>query len=433
MHTACSAGRRCRPLWTAVLLACSLAFPARVRAAPRPSDGPGPIASDTSAVSLSLFYTADLMGVAAGADPGVVALDNVDLQLQLDGERLLGVPGLSAYVFGLGNQGGSPSAHAGDLQVLDNIDAPTSWRIYEAWIQEYLDRDRLSLLAGLYNVNSEFDAIGSADLFLNSSFGIEPALGQSGVNGPSIFPVTSLAFRARMLLGDGWHLEAAVADGIPGDPLDPGGTKIHLGGGDGAFMVAQVGYLHPAVGGLIGVQPSTIRRRRAGRGNGEAPHDLEVAAGVWRYTGHVPAPAGAPPAGGLPSGGDGAYVIGEIRLGGPDSNAHDLWAFGMVGIAQERASLASTSMVVGVSGTGLVPGREEDRMGIGVACARRSRRLTGSGPGLPSWEITGEASYRFRVTDQIAVQPDLQVIHHPAAVPSISDAVVFGVRLDAEL
>jgi len=388
-------------------------------------------------VEAAAAYTADLVGVAAGGvDPGLVALDNLDVQLRLDGASLLGLPGLSAFVYGLANQGGSPSAHAGDLQVLDNIDAPTSWRIYEAWVQQFLAGDRLSILAGLYDVNAEFDAIGSADLFLNSSFGIEPAFGQSGVNGPSIFPVTSLAVRARALLGVGWRVQAVVADGVPGDPADPGGTKVHLGGGDGALVVAEVGYLRPSARDVgPGSGPSTVRRRRAGRTAEEAPHDLEVAVGVWRYTGHVPEPADAPPGSAAPSGGNGAYVIGEARLRSPDpAGAGELWAFGMLGVAQERASLASSSVVLGVSGTGIVPGRPTDRFGLGLAAARRSRRLTGAAPGLPSWELTGEASYRFRVTDAIAVQPDLQVIHHPAAAPSsVPDAFVLGMRFEADL
>lgn len=423
-----------RPFLAGLLLACLMASPAAVRATSRT---PGPVArADTGDLRLSAAYTADLMGVVAGGvDPGVVALDNLDVQLRVDGESLLGVPGLSAFVYGLANQGGSPSAHAGDLQVLDNIDAPTSWRIYEAWVQQYLAGDRLSLLAGLYDVNSEFDAVGSADLFLNSSFGIEPALGQSGVNGPSIFPVTSLALRARALLGQGWRVQAVAADGVPGNPADPGGTKIHLGGGDGALLVAEVGYLRPTVMGLgPGASSSTVRRRRAGRTVEEAPHDLEIGVGVWRYTGQVPEPAGAPPGSPTPAGGNGAYVIGEARLRSPGADGSgQLWAFGMLGIAQERASLASSSVVLGVSGTGLIPGRPVDRFGVGVAAARRSRRLTGAGPGWPSWEVTGEASYNLRLGGSIAVQPDLQLVHHPAAAPSVPDALVLGMRFEADL
>lgn len=441
MHLLFRAGHLRGPARPGALVACLLLLPAGARATPRAAGRPRPIAADTGAapatggaVGFHLSYTADLVGVAAGVDPGVVALDNLDVQLRFDGQRLLGIPGLSAYLFGLGNQGGSPSAHAGDIQRLDNIDAPTSWRIYEAWVQEYLAGDRLSLLAGLYNVNSEFDVVSSADLFLNSSFGIEPAMGQSGLNGPSIFPVTSLAFRTRALIDRGWRVQAVVADGVPGDPARPGGTHIHLGGGDGALLVAEVAYQRPAAGELpSGADESTMRRRRAGRTEEEAPHDLEVGVGVWRYTGHVPAPADARPGAPLPSGGTGGYLIGEKRLTGPDAGARELWAFAMLGIAQERASLVSESVVAGVTAAGFVPGRPDDRFGLGLAAARRSPRLTGTAPGYPMWEVTLEASYQLAVDRAVSIQPDLQFIHHPAAVPSAADALVLGLRLEAGL
>lgn len=50
---------------------------------------------------------------------------------------------------------------------------------------------------GLYDLNSEFDALDDAGLFINSAFGVGTDIGLTGVNGPSIFPVTSLAVRAR--------------------------------------------------------------------------------------------------------------------------------------------------------------------------------------------------------------------------------------------
>jgi porin len=58
---------------------------------------------------------------------------------------------------------------------------------------------------GLYDLNSEFDVIEAAALFLNPSHGIGPDFAQSGRNGPSIFPVTSLAIRGEYRLATrGW-------------------------------------------------------------------------------------------------------------------------------------------------------------------------------------------------------------------------------------
>src|SRR5690606_31578386 len=114
--------------------------------------------------------------------------------------------------------------------------------LYEAWIDQRLWDDRVSLRAGLYDLNSEFDAIDPAALFVNSAHGIGTDFGQTGENGPSIFPNTSLALRIEAQLSDNWLVRAAVLDGVPGDPNHPKRTTIKLGNGDGALMVGEINY-----------------------------------------------------------------------------------------------------------------------------------------------------------------------------------------------
>lgn len=65
-------------------------------------------------------------------------------------------------------------------------------RLYEAWLETGLG-ERGSLRAGLYDLTSEFDVLETANLFIHSAHGIGSDIGLSGLNGPSIFPVTSRA------------------------------------------------------------------------------------------------------------------------------------------------------------------------------------------------------------------------------------------------
>ncbi|MGE0682955.1 MAG: carbohydrate porin, partial [Candidatus Binatia bacterium] len=147
-------------------------------------------------VSLEAVYTGEMFSnLSGGLRRKAVYLDNVDLMLTIDTERAFGWEGGRFFLYGLGNQGGNPSEHIGDIQIASNIEAPDTWKVFEAWFQQNLFRNRLSLLAGLYDVNSEFAVLKTADLFLNSSFGIGHAFAQSGKNGPSIFPATSLGLR----------------------------------------------------------------------------------------------------------------------------------------------------------------------------------------------------------------------------------------------
>ena len=81
------------------------------------------------------------------------------------------------------------------------IAADRGWTLFELNAEQSMLDHRVSLLVGLYDLNSEFDANGTAGFFINSSFGIGAELGASGLNGPSIFPVTSLGTRLRWCPG----------------------------------------------------------------------------------------------------------------------------------------------------------------------------------------------------------------------------------------
>ncbi|TDI96625.1 MAG: hypothetical protein E2O76_11425 [Caldithrix sp.] len=98
---------------------------------------------------------------------------------------MFGWKGASFFLYGLGNSGGNPSENVGDAQIVSNIEGPDTWKFYEIWIQQNLFLGKLSVLAGLYNLNSEFDVIETGQLFLNSSHGIGPDFSQTGLNGRS--------------------------------------------------------------------------------------------------------------------------------------------------------------------------------------------------------------------------------------------------------
>ena len=49
--------------------------------------------------------------------------------------------------------------------------------------------------------------------------------------------------------------------------------------------------------------------------------------------------------------------------------------------------------------------------------------------GLPDAETSIEATYLFQANDQVALQPDLQYIVHPASAPHLRNALVIGLRI----
>ena len=224
---------RAKGLSAVALVAAAWSFPALA------ADEPSP------AVSLEAAYVGDLMrNTQGGLGRGGAYLDNFDLMATVDGGQAFGVDGLTLHGHVMYNNGHAFSGRwVGDAQGISNIEGVDTWRLYEFWGElRFGASGRTTLRAGLYDLNSEFDSIETAGLFLNSSHGIGPDLAQTGENGPSIFPVTSLALRLQGAAATtGWYWQLAAFDAVPGEPGHPDRTSFRLGGGEGALLIGEFG------------------------------------------------------------------------------------------------------------------------------------------------------------------------------------------------
>lgn len=381
-------------------------------------------------------YTADLMAnVDGGAREGTAFLGNLDLTLRLDLEELLGWNDLTVFVYALGTHGESASALAGDAQGVDNIEAPETVRLYEAWIEKDFVSSAagFSLLVGLYDVNSEFDVVEEAGAFLHSSFGIGAELGLSGLSGPSIFPVTSLGTRLKWRPGPATYVMASVLDGVPGDPGNPEATAIRISRGDGALAIVEVGHFFGALSGGGGARAGRRRTRLEGAGRGHVPEDArgKVALGLWHYTRRFAAPGGDD-RGAMRRGRPGVYALGEGTVRAERDPSQGLALFARAGWADPRVHRFELYAGGGLVYTGLLPGRPADEFGLGVAAARngdvfRESEAAAGRPVTP-FEIALELTYRAQVTSWLALQPDLQVVFNPDTEPDRPGATLVGVR-----
>lgn len=355
-------------------LALGLAAPARAET------------GEDEGLSLELAYTAEIL--AGEGARGLDYVDNLDLVLSARS----GDTRVQAYA--LYNNGTDFSGRRYPRGwVASNIETGTrALRLYEAWIDQAFAQGRLSLRTGLYDFNSEFDSLEAAALFTNPAHGIGTDISQSGLNGPSIFPVTSLAARLEYRPVEGTALRLAVLDGVPGDPDRPGRTAIRLGGGDGALLAGE---LDQRVGAW------------------------RLLAGYWRYT----APAEdleESAASGLPvlrRGAQGAYLRGEGPIAG-DPEGRGVDAFFRIGWADGRFHEVERFASAGLRWRGPLPGRGDDQAGIALAWsgssarARRAVALGGEAIAGNDWAI--EATYSLVLADWLAIQPSLQYFIDPA-------------------
>lgn len=355
------------------------------------------------ALRFSLDYTAETWTTLSGAhSSGEAYLDNVDAVLEADLGSLVGWRDTRAVAYALYNNGRDfGGRYVGDLQGISNIETGVeAVRIFEAFVETRVGA-RGSLLVGLYDLNSEFDALETSGLFIHSAHGIGTEIAQTGIAGPSIFPVSSLAVRYEHAWNARWRTRAAVLDAVPGDPQHPAHTAIELGENEGALVVAE-----------------TERSLEDGK----------LLGGAWRYTAEFPdglasARLGRPSEN---AGNHGFYLRGEWRPG-------PLSWFARVGWAAPRFNAVEWFGSLGAVYEGALASRPEDRVGIAVALAessdrhRRARALAGMQ--TASRELAFELTYEMPVGDRVVLQPDLQYIVNPGLDPTADDAWALGLRI----
>ncbi|HEX4194610.1 MAG TPA: carbohydrate porin [Stellaceae bacterium] len=384
-------------------------------------------------VTPAIVYDGLISSTAAGGQRrGATYLGNLHLQLTLDGASIAGVSGLSAFLDGLWIHGGAPSAYAGDAQGISNIAGPHRFKFYEAWMQYNFGQSRLSALAGLYDLNSEFYRLESAGFFLNSSFGIGAEFGQSGVEGPSIFPFTAIGMRFAFKPAPNIVLRAAVLDGVPVDR--PNGATGAFEAHDGALLVGEAAFLDRPASAAMPPNP----RFRVGRFSGLPPYDNKLAIGAWHYTTRL-GDLSDVAANGLPlqhHGSSGVYAIAEhLLFQGQTNSAERLSLFLEAGMGDAAVDRFGSYIGSGIVANGFVPGRAKDQAGLGIAVARNGTHYLAAqqkqNAPVTKNEIALEASYLAQLTDWFALQPDMQYVVHPNTNPALRNAVVL--QLEAEL
>lgn len=344
-------------------------------------------------------YTADLLRNAGGGiRTGSRYLDNLDLMLEVDVAEAWGRGIGTLFVYGLYNNNATFADElVGDLLVTSNIDAPGAWRIYELWYE--LGDGPWSVKTGLFDLNSEFDVNEAGGLFLNSAHGIGAAFSQTGENGPSIFPVSSLAVRTAFE-GSRATLRLAVLDGVPGNPADPSSNEIDLSRDDGALVVGEV----------------------------DVPlgESIRFWAGYWRYTAEFERLQDS----GWSNENEGWYAgaEGEFQL----VSRSAAWYF-RYGEAKESLNPLGAYVGTGLVIDGMLDSRPDDRLGLSVASGRSGTSYRSGLERPASHETQWELTYRARINKHLSLQPDLQYVQNPGASRELENAWIIGLRFELAL
>ncbi len=364
---------------------------------------------EDAGISTELSYKAHIFNnLSGGLKEGTRALDNLDVIATFDGEKIVGAKGLSATIHLLNNNGGRPDGDlVGSAQGIDNIEVPrATGKLFQAFVQQNLFDDKLSILAGLYALDSEFYITDSSGLFLHSTFGIGTDIAQSGVNGPTIFPFSSVGTRIRVNPTDTTYVQAAILDGVPGDTDHLSGTHINFNENDGLLIVGEAGY---------------------------TPEGSKIAIGSWYYTEKAQHQIDVD-ADGLPlkEHNQGIYVIGETKLY-KETDDQGLSGFARFGFANADINQFDYAWSTGLVYTGAFPTRDEGQLGFGITGAHNGndylRTQAASATPTDKRETSFELTYSDKLLPWLTIQPDAQYVINPSTDSSIDNAFVVGSRL----
>lgn len=388
----------------------ALAADSRPSVAPREFFADQPKGLGANLVAYKLNYVGELFGdLSGGLKPGVIYEGYLKFGLGVNFEKLLGWKDTVFYVNVLYPHGESLTQnYVGDLNVVSNIDAYDSARIFKLWMQKIFADDRFSLRMGIMAADKEFFGSEGAAVLINSGFGTFPVVSQDIV--APVYPVSAPGVRVQWKPSNTLSFRAAVFSGDVGVPtVNQHNTRFHLRARDGASFFAEAAYKLNAMGEG---PPGTYKL--GGFFNSRSFDDL---LGGEKHHGNY-----------------GVYAIVDQRMwseGTDEEGAtQGLAAFGRFAAAPEDRNLITFDSEAGLTYTGLVPRRNSDVLGVGVVYARVSRDARGARGEtfVKRRETVLEVSYQAPLNGWLTVQPDLQYIFNPGAVRAGRDAVIAGLR-----
>jgi porin len=378
---------------------------------------------------LVLFITDPFVNVSGGRRRGFSEYDLLVLDLLLDTDKLLGLPGGELHIGFANNSGTSLSQkYVGNnfpIQLAD-VASANPRLTYLSYTQSLFD-DKLSIRFGRLTINSvygeEFAGSQYFKAFTSVAFDLVP-LGIF-LNAPGAFgyPLTTWGARAKFEPVESFYAMVGCYNGDP-DVKDGNRHGVDFTFRGPAFVIGEVGYRWNYGKDAIGL-PGNLKLGGYFNGGSAEVFDSGLAG---RPSETVQARYGF-------------YVLGDqalARWGDPAEKRH-LGAFAaFVCAPDQRVSTAPYFFDAGLVAYGFLPGRPRDFAGFGVAYGSYSgdlrraetlQALTDPAVGVQNWEMTLELTYGCTVRPGLLVQPSLQYLINPAGNKAIPNALAIGVNV----
>ena len=378
-------------------------------------------------IDIGLNYVGETFAnLSGGIDTGWSYEGRAEFSIDLDLDKLAGWRGGSAHanVFQTHHVNGSPAVnYAASLADPSNIEARTATRLFSLWLQQTLFDDRVSIRAGQLAADDEFMVSDTAGYLINGTFGWPGLAAVNMTSGGPAYPLPTPGVRVEISPAKNVAFRGAVFSGDPAgeDCADDAqvcnrhGTTFSTSGG--ALWMGELQYAinqEDGAPGLPGVykiggwyQTGNFADQHYGLDALGARVSLADATAVDPYNHR---------------GDHGIYAIADQTVW--RSGARGLSIFARAGGAPSDRNLVSFYADAGLALKGLVEGRDDDVLALGVAYAKmsgaavdldRDVRVLAPDPSYPlrDHETVFEVSYTAQMTPWWTLQPDVQYIVHP--------------------
>lgn len=393
-----------------------------------------------------VYFGAVPSNVGGGIKRGSVYEGGLMMLLDLDSEKLVGLPGGQFHAAGLSIHNGDAFSenYVGDLNKVSMLDFPDNLNLWELWYEQRLFGNRVSIKAGQLAIDRDF----IVPEYYNSLAGI------SLLNQTFFFPTMAFDVWDQPFFPVGHHGLASTPYGAPGvrlrvDPCDEaylqvgaydgnpdrsrGGVNFKLSKDEGALLYFECGLKLNQSQDAEG-PPGNLKIG----GYYHTDDFFDMYQGTFAAFDNVLTAMGGTPLGIYPnpqthSGNYGVYFLADQVLwrevGKDDPAMQGLTGFFRVAFAPPDRNPAQFGVDGGLVYKGLIPKRDWDTLALGLSyleisddLRRAQRDLNAIAlsvdepapfPKIADYEGVIELSYKAQLTAWWTLQPSVQRVFHP--------------------
>ena len=389
-------------------------------------------------VTLSVQETSEVFGNATGGTRQGAVYDGATLMtLGLDTDKAFGLKGgtFNASAYQIHGRGLSAN-NLDNLNTVSNVEADRGTLLFELWYDQSFRGGMFDARIGQQAADQEFMLTQYGSVFINANFGWPTLPAADLPSGGPAFPLATPGVRLQVKPTDALTLLAGVYNGDPtGGGNDASGTAFRVN--DGVFAIAEAQYAINQGKGAAGL-PGTYKiggwynseyfadqrfdRNGVSLASPSSSGDARQHAGDWSVY----------------------AIMDQLLYRKPGTENGGLGVFARAMGAPGDRNVVSAFVDGGVTYKGLLPGRDDDTIGLGVGYARISDQArdldkdtafyTGTNYPTRDGETVLELTYQAQITPWWQLQPDFQYIINPGGGTlsdtgqRIGDAAVFGLR-----